>query len=47
MRKTKTIIKCYKFYYDDFIIYFPLGGFDIKTNQEPITRLLNKLFEYY
>ena len=24
------IIKCYKFYYEDFIIYFPVGGLDIK-----------------
>lgn len=48
MRKTKKIIiKCYKFYYEDFIIYFPVGGLDIKTNQERITRLLKELFEYY
>ena len=45
--KQKIIIKCYKFYYEDFIIYFPVGGLDIKTNQEPITRLLNELFEYH
>ena len=31
----KIIIKCYKFYYEDFTIYFPVGGLDIKTNQEP------------
>jgi len=45
MRKTKKAIKYYKFYYEDFIIYFPVGGLDIKTNQEAITRLLNELFE--
>lgn len=46
-KNEKIIIKCYKFYYEDFIIYFPVGGLDIKTNQEPITRLLNELFGYY
>ena len=46
-KNEKIIIKCYKFYYEDFIIYFPVGGLDIKTNQEPITRLLNELFEYH
>ena len=46
-KNEKIIFKCYKFYYEDFIIYFPVGGLDIKTNQEPITRLLNELFEYH
>ena len=46
-KNEKIIIKCYKFYHEDFIIYFPVGGLDIKTNQEPITRLLYEVFEYY
>ena len=46
-KNEKIIIICYKIDYEDFIIYFPVGGLDMKTNQEPITRLMNELFDYY